>query len=193
LGRKPPLVSRPGFAGHSRARLPPTQLPSNPFDFDGPDESGVAGPGVQESPPAGAPRRAGLFDRAAVVFEGVGLRFEPNRKHSGLGIASFLIAVMVGGMDVILALVIVVNAAGSADRDPGLEGLPAHLAAGGLAMYCLNCMSLPLCLVGAGMGVVGLVAHRQHNHFFTWLGLGGNGVIILGVVGFYLFLKMRLL
>jgi hypothetical protein len=54
----------------------------------------------------------------------------------------------------------------------------------------LNCMSVPLCLVGVGLGLVGLIAHRDCNHLFTWIGLLGNGVVILGVVGLYVFNAM---
>jgi hypothetical protein len=46
-------------------------------------------------------------------------------------------------------------------------------------------MSIPLCLVGLGLAIVGLVAHRSHNHVFTWMGLFGNGVVILLVLGVY--------
>ena len=33
--------------------------------------------------------------------------------------------------------------------------------------------------------MVGLIAHRDCNHQFTWIGLIGNGVVIFGVVGLY--------
>jgi hypothetical protein len=110
-----------------------------------------------------------------------------------LGIASFLIALLVGGLDVILALVIVTGIARSAPhgRNSGdLDELKANVIGGGIAMYCLNCMSVPLCLVGAGLAFVGLVAHRGQNHVFSWIGLFGNGVVILGVVGLYLLATM---
>jgi DNA-directed RNA polymerase subunit RPC12/RpoP len=117
-------------------------------------------------------------------------RFVAGRKHSGLGIASFIIALLVGGLDVILAIVIATNVAKSAPRhrDYGdTTELKANIMAGGMSMVCLNCMSIPLCLVGAGLGLVGLIAHRDQNQLFTWIGLLGNGVVILGVVGLYLF------
>jgi hypothetical protein len=119
--------------------------------------------------------------------------FVPARKHSGLGIASFLIALLVGGLDVIWAIVIATNIAKSA---PGPRNfgrtteLKANIMAGGMSMICLNCMSIPLCLVGAGLGLVALIAHKDANHLFTWIGLLGNGVVILGVVGLYVFGSM---
>jgi hypothetical protein len=115
-----------------------------------------------------------------------------HQKHSGLGIASFLIAVLVGGLDLILAVAIATNVARAArDRGDFAGGfdrsLETNLLAGGAAMFCLNCMSVPLCLVGVGLAVVALIAHKEHNHLFTWMGLFGSGVVILGVLGFYLY------
>jgi DNA-directed RNA polymerase subunit RPC12/RpoP len=109
---------------------------------------------------------------------------EPRPKHSGLGIASFLIALLVGGLDVILAVAITAGIARSSPRTS--DELKANVVAGGVAMVCLNYMSLPLCLVGVGLGGVGLVVHRGQNHLFTWIGLCGNGVVIFVVVGLHL-------
>ncbi len=123
-------------------------------------------------------------------FDGLSssLRYDVRRPHSGLGIASFLIAVLVGGLDVILSLVIAVNIAKSAPPRPERGAPPAAVAnalVGGMSLYCLNCMSVPVCLVGVGLGIVGLVAHRDCNHVFTWIGLLANAVVILGVVALY--------
>jgi hypothetical protein len=112
---------------------------------------------------------------------GDALRYDVRQKHSGLGIASFLIAVMVGGMDIMMAVAITTNMARSGNSGQ----LRENALAGGMSMICLNCMSLPLCLVGAGLGVVALVAHRDQNHLFTWIGLLGNGVVIVALLGFY--------
>jgi hypothetical protein len=117
-------------------------------------------------------------------------------KHSGLGIASFLIALLVGGLDVMLAIVIVTQIARSA-KPPTQTGYGAsyssmqdrlrdNVLAGGMAMICLNCLSVPICLVGVGLGVVGLIAQRGQNHLFTWIGVLGNGVVIVGVIGLYI-------
>jgi len=101
-----------------------------------------------------------------------------------LGIASFLIALLIGGLDVILALVIAVNMAHSSGHKDA-DHLSLQAAGGGLALYCLNCMSVPLCLVGFGLGLVGLITQRGCNNIFTWMGLLGNGIVILAVVGLY--------
>jgi hypothetical protein len=110
--------------------------------------------------------------------------YSTAQKYSGLGISSFLIALLVGGLDVILALVIAVNVARSSGRS-NVDHLKFQLVGGGLSMYCLNCMSLPLCLVGFGLGMVGLITQRDRNNLFSWIGLLGNGIVILGVVGLY--------
>ena len=47
-------------------------------------------------------------------------------------------------------------------------------------------MSVPVCLVGVGLAVVALVAHRDRNQLFSWIGLIGNGVVILGVLGVFM-------
>jgi transcription elongation factor Elf1 len=152
----------------------PWQVSGGPFNFDGPNTD--AGFEMLEQP-IQAPQ------------------IRTPQKHSGLGIASFLIAVLVGGLDVILAVVVATNIAHSADKSPFRNPdtraeLEANLMAGGMSMICLNCMSIPLCLVGAGLGFVGLVAHKDQNHIFTWIGLIANGVVILGVVGLYVFASM---
>jgi hypothetical protein len=112
------------------------------------------------------------------------------QKHSGLGIASFVIAGLVGGLDVILAVVIATGIARSGPRRAEIVNVKANImanaVAGGVAMYCMNCMSIPLCLVGVGLAVAALVSERGQYHLFTWIGLLGNGVIIVGVVGLYL-------
>jgi DNA-directed RNA polymerase subunit RPC12/RpoP len=109
-----------------------------------------------------------------------------KREHSGLGIASFLIALLVGGIDLILALVIATNIA-RLSRSPDLKILvAAQYFGGGLYMYAFNCTSIPLCLVGFGFGIVGLIAHKNHYHLFTWIGLLINGSVILFVIGLYL-------
>jgi hypothetical protein len=90
----------------------------------------------------------------------------------------------VGGLDVILALVIVVGVARPRPHED-LQDLKIQLVGGGLSMYCLNCMSVPLCLVGVGLATVALIAHRDRNNLFTWIGLFGNGVVIVGVLGLY--------
>lgn len=109
---------------------------------------------------------------------------QPSGKHSGLGIASFLIATLVGGMDAILLFIVTTGIARSAHQGQSLE---MNFLAGGVSLYCLNCASLPLCIVGVGLAVTGMVANKSSRHFFTWIGLVGNGTVILGMLGYYLF------
>jgi hypothetical protein len=97
--------------------------------------------------------------------------------------ASFVIALVIGGLDVIMAVIIT----GNISQSRTSEDFKAQFFSGGLGMLCFNCMSLPACLAGAGLAVVGLIAHPKRNHLFTWIGLFGNGVVVLGVVGFYMF------
>jgi hypothetical protein len=52
-------------------------------------------------------------------------------------------------------------------------------------MYCFNIMSVPLCLVGIGLALVALIAHKGCNQLFSWIGLFGNAVVIMGVLGVY--------
>jgi hypothetical protein len=108
--------------------------------------------------------------------------------HSGLGIASFILALLVGGLDVMLAVMIATRIAHSAPRSGAdLAELKADMLTGGMAMACLNFMSVPLCLVGVGLAFVGLIAHRDRNHLFNWIGLFGNGVVIFGVLAFWVY------
>jgi DNA-directed RNA polymerase subunit RPC12/RpoP len=176
-------------------------------------------PSPRQSPPGPAPGPSGVLHPDDVVLLGLRKDREPEEpeeeleevvddeprrgasgraartrpKHSGLGMASFIIALLVGGLDVLLGIVIATQIATSEQTPRGREWetprarMKESAVAGGLAMYCLNCMSVPVCLVGVGLAVVGLVAHRGANHLFTWIGLFGNGVVILGVVGVYVF------
>lgn len=168
----------------------PREPPTNPFDFDSQD-------GGHSGADAGfSPHMRGTGSPIPGLLSSIARTAGTGHEHSGLGIASFLIALLVGGLDVILALVIVIGIARSAsqrERDyygydsDSRERVVSSMVAGGAAMICLNCLSIPLCLVGVGLAIVGLVAHRDRNHFFTWIGLFGNGIVIFGVVGMYVF------
>lgn len=120
---------------------------------------------------------------------------ESQQTHSGLGIASFLIAVLVGGMEIILIFIIAIGMA-SVPRGDGHEirdDIALRAVGGGVSLVCLNCASVPFALVGLGLGVVALIAHRgrnRRNHLFTWVGTIANGVVILAVVGFYLLVSL---
>ena len=105
-----------------------------------------------------------------------------QKKHSGLGMASFIIALLVGGLDVVLGLIVVSNVVNS----KGVERVKESMLGGAMSLVCLNFLSLPACLVGIGLAFVGLVAHRDRNHLFTVIGLVGNGLVILGVLALIL-------
>jgi hypothetical protein len=108
----------------------------------------------------------------------------PSQPHSNLGIASSIIAFVVGGLDLILGMVVVGRIAGSSRA---MGTMQDSVLAGGVAMYCLNCLSVPACLAGVGLSVVALVAHKDRNHLFTWIGLVFNALVIVGVVALYLY------
>ncbi len=151
---------------------------------------------VPPTPPSPA-RRETRLDDLEVLTPGVADETEPDdlevlpavilrRRHSGLGMVSFLIAVLVGGLDLILAAAIATGIAGlpSGPGAPpdGAESSSAGRIVGEVARACLNCLSVPVCLVGLGLGFVGLAARRDRKHLFTWLGLVGNGVVVLAIL-----------
>jgi hypothetical protein len=105
------------------------------------------------------------------------------QRHSGLGIASFLIAMLVGGLDLILIFIFGMRMASA--RGAFHEAKFDALAGGIISLYCVNCVSIPICLVGVGLGIVGLIAHTNHNHIFTRIGLFVNGMVILVVLALY--------
>src|ERR1017187_2846705 len=135
-------------------------------------EEGVAAspipPLATLAPPA---RAAPQFGVDLVQFELPQPAPQPShapQTHSGLGIASFLIALLVGGMDVILIFVIAVNMA-TVRGQPLREGLVAQASGGGLSLYCLNCRRSPLCVVGVGLGSGVGNAHKERKHRLAWI------------------------
>ena len=46
-------------------------------------------------------------------------------------------------------------------------------------------MSVPACLIGVGLAVAGLVAHRDRRHALTYVGLAVNALVILAVLGLH--------
>jgi hypothetical protein len=152
-----------------------------PFSGKPRPRDGEAGDDFREVWPRTSPSALGDF-----------LRIGGGRPHSGLGIASFIIALLVGGMDILLILIAALSIASSAQQaqypDPygsAREKLAVNIVGGVASVVCLNCMSVPVCLVGFGLALVGLIAHRDRNHVFTWIGLLGNGVVILAVAGLF--------
>lgn len=105
---------------------------------------------------------------------------EPDRrsehwKHSGFGIASFVVALLTGlAMFLMLALAgyLEVTTPGGVDE----ESSEAMLV-GLLILFCLLAA-----LVGAALGIAGLVQARRQK-MFAVLGLIFNVLIVLGVLG----------
>jgi hypothetical protein len=76
--------------------------------------------------------------------------------------ASFIIALLIGGLEIILILVVALNIANSAHPVERWDGrtpqdrVKEDALGGAMAITCLSCMSVPLCLVGVGLALVGL-------------------------------------
>jgi hypothetical protein len=100
-----------------------------------------------------------------------------------LGLASFIIALFVAGLEVLLALATAITASrfrsGSVNRRDAEHGLSVVLD--------FACLSVPVGLIGVVLAVAALVAYRDRKHVFTWIGLIINGLAILPVIGVMLF------
>lgn len=107
----------------------------------------------------------------------------PDSKSSGLGMASFIIAVLVGGLDVMLGLIVILNIAHSR----GATETTDSFFGGALALVCLNILSIPLCLVGVGLAIAALIAHKDRSHTMTYIGLGVNALVIFALLGLFVF------
>lgn len=92
--------------------------------------------------------------------------------HSGLGVASFIIAMIVVVLS-ILAVVLIVMALGQAYSRSGGRSLAT---AGGLII----CGGAVAALVGVGLGI-GACFQENRNRTFAIVGLILNGLIILAV------------
>ncbi len=102
----------------------------------------------------------------------------PPLPHSGLGIASFIIALVAGAllaMLVIAAGVMAATAGGGFD-----ETAPATVALG-----CTILLAGLGHLVGTGLGIAGVV-QRDRRKVFAVLGLVLNGLAILSIAGMLL-------
>jgi hypothetical protein len=118
--------------------------------------------------------RESEFHRPGVLIQ--------TRKHSGLGIAAFLIALLIGGLDLIVAIISATAMVGRTQVEAQAIG-----TAGGIALLFLHYLSLPLCVLGAGLGLVALIAHRNRNNLFSWIGLCGNGLVIVSILAMHVF------
>jgi len=154
----------------------PSAVPASDAVIELPS-SAIVGPAPSGKPSPPALPAAAPSDLAETVNTALGrlrLLSPETKKHSGLGIASFVIALSVGAWAAILVLLIV---AGFASREAGLVVSPL-----------LQCMTIvPVCLPGAALGVVGLLAQRDRAHLFTWLGLLGNIGVMLAIIALFVF------
>jgi len=95
-------------------------------------------------------------------------------KHSGFGIASFIISLVIGVTElffVIIAGVLEVTTTGGIDEESAVVIILGLLMIGGLVVS----------LVGTGLGITGLV-RKNRKKVFSILGLVFNGMIILGLI-----------
>lgn len=95
-------------------------------------------------------------------------------KHSGLGIASFIIAILSGIFDFLLVAVAGLLSAGDVLMD---ETSPAAMIVG---LFLIA--SVGVTFIGLGLGIVG-VALPNRNKLFAWLGLVFNALVLIGLVG----------
>ncbi len=95
-------------------------------------------------------------------------------KHSGLGIASFIVSLMVGAVEFL-----VIMAAGiiEATTPGGMD--EQSMAAIVVGLFILG--GLMANMAGVGLGIAGLV-QRDRKKVFSTLGLVFNGTAILGIV-----------
>lgn len=95
-------------------------------------------------------------------------------KHSGFGVASFIISVAIGIFDfVVIAFAGLVEASepGGMDEESVVAILIGLFILGGMAAN----------MAGAGLGIAGLV-QRDRKKVFAVLGLAFNAAIVFGVI-----------
>ena len=122
---------------------------------------------------------------------------ERENRHSRLGIASFVIAVLTTVLFVVL-LVVIFSAAGQLlggvdpqnvtpqDLERNLRQSPGTTGVLGVAGFGLVASPF-LYLLGAALGIAGLIQKRR-KRLFSVLGTVANGVIFLGLLALVLFL-----
>jgi hypothetical protein len=96
-------------------------------------------------------------------------------KHSGLGVASFIIAI---GAGVMIAIVVFL-AAVIESRQPGALDALDHDSPGAMALGGAACFAFLLAIIGVGLGIAG-VCQRERKTVFAIIGLVLNGLILLG-------------
>jgi len=98
----------------------------------------------------------------------------PVRKHTGFGIASFLIAIVVGLAE--FAVILVAGVIG-AENPNGVDENSKVVMGIGLGV----CGGMAVAVCGLGMAVAGL-CQSERNKTFAVLGLILNGLIVAGVL-----------
>lgn len=124
---------------------------------------------------------------------------ERENKHSRLGVASFVIAVLTTVLFVVL-LVVIFSVAGQLlggadpqsvtpqDLQRNLEESPGTTGVLGVAGFGLVASPL-LYLLGAALGIAGLI-QKQRKRLFAVLGTVANGLILLGLLALVLLLAV---
>jgi hypothetical protein len=83
-----------------------------------------------------------------------------------------------------LVFMVIVNAVSSASSaDPYRRKVES--LSDSMAIADLNCMSVPLCLIGLGLAIVGLTVHPYRRHFLTGIGFFVNFLVLVGVLVAY--------
>src|SRR5262249_44724139 len=103
--------------------------------------------------------------------------YDPDRPrpHSGLGLTSFVIGLLVIVLDLLLVLVLVIVANSSQPR----MGFRTHpMDTWGPIALLFNCVVLLACFTGGGLGVAALF-QEDRNRTFAVIGVILNGVVIL--------------
>lgn len=95
-------------------------------------------------------------------------------KHSGLGIASFAVAILSGIGDFLFLIVVGVIGA----SNPNIDDTSPLAMVVGLFLFALVGISF----IGLGLGIVAVILPNR-NKLFAWLGLVFNALVLLGVAG----------
>jgi hypothetical protein len=103
----------------------------------------------------------------------------PKYKPSGLGIASFVIAVALCGIEAIMGLLIFRAWSQDAQRAALMGPFEPKVAP---FANCMNMLILPVALVGCGLSGAAILSQKTRDHFFSNIGLVGNGMVIVAVL-----------
>ena len=99
---------------------------------------------------------------------------QPRLKHSGLGIASFIVSLAMGVYFILVVFVAAVIATVTPGDMPDTS--PAAVIIGLFAV-----LGLIGCVAGIGLGIAGM-CQKNRKKVFSILGLIINGLIVLGVL-----------